>query len=340
MLIVGLHGPVLRDTERKWLQQAPQVSGVILFTRNFVHRRQLQELVVEIRRARGDGFLICIDQEGGPVCRIRGEEFAPLPALAGLGVLHDRDPASAVSLAEQHAWLMASEMRALGIDLSFAPVVDLRRGNRVIGERALHADPDVVGELAQSYIRGMHLAGMAATAKHFPGHGSVLEDTHVEDAVDGRSLAALRSADLRPFAACFEANVEAVMMAHVRYPEVDPNSAGYSKIWIHDVLRSEMGFKGIVFSDDIAMAAAAPAGAIGARIRAHVEAGCDLVLVCKPDWIAAAIEATQDCAPCDPRRLLPLCGAAAADWDALVDNPQRSAQMAKLSALQSLGASA
>lgn len=338
MLIIGLQGSSLSDAEREWLR-APQVSGVILFTRNFVHRQQLQELVTQLRSARGDGLLICIDQEGGPVCRIRGEEFVPLPALAHLGDLYDRDPAAAVSLTEQHAWLMASEMRALGIDLSFAPVVDLRLGNRVIGERALHADPEIVGDLAQAYIRGMHLAGMAATAKHFPGHGSVLEDTHIEDAVDSRSLAELRSADLRPFAASIEAGVEAVMMAHVRYPEVDLHPAGYSKIWIKDVLRDEMRFKGIIFSDDIAMAAAAPAGAIGARIHAHLDAGCDLVLVCKPNWAAAAIAATQDCKPCDPQRLLPLVGAVAPSWDALVDNPQRSAQMANLATLDAVGGS-
>lgn len=323
MLIVGLNGTSLTDTERDWLG-APQVSGVLLFTRNFRHRLQLDELIGEIRSVRSDPLLVCIDQEGGPVCRIRGEGFVPLPALARIGELYDNDPVAAVELAERHAWLMASEMRALDIDLSFAPVVDLARGNRAIGERALHAAPEVVAELAQAYVRGMHLAGMAATVKHFPGHGSIAEDTHFEDATDRRDLDTLRAADLVPYRACFEAGAEAVMMAHVRYPAIDSRPAGYSPVWIRDVLRGELGFKGVVVSDDIAMAAAAPAGAIDARIRAHLEAGCDLVLVCKPDWTEAALVAVADLAPCPAERLAALRGSAAANWEQWQDNPKRT----------------
>lgn len=336
MLIVGLTGTSLSDAERDWLR-TPQVSGVLLFTRNFHHRLQLQDLVAELRELRAEPLLLCVDQEGGPVCRIRGEEFVTLPALARIGELHDHDPAAAIELAEHHAWLMASEMRALDIDLSFAPVVDLARGNRAIGERALHADPEVVAELGQAYVRGMHLAGMAATVKHFPGHGSVAEDTHLEDASDPRDLAALRDADMLPYRACFEAGAEAVMMAHVRYPAIDALPAGYSPFWIGEVLRRELGFAGMVISDDIAMAAAAPAGAVDARIRAHLEAGCDLVLVCKPDWTEAALAAVADLAPCPPERLAKLRGSVGASWSDWQDNPKRTELAAGLSRLREAG---
>ncbi|HET6633343.1 MAG TPA: beta-N-acetylhexosaminidase [Rhodanobacteraceae bacterium] len=329
MLIIGLAGTELGADERRWIM-AEAVSGVILFTRNVASRRQLEDLVGEIRTLRGDRFLVCIDQEGGRVQRIRGAEFTDLPPLARLGALHRRDPAAAIAQCEQHAWLMASEMRALGIDLSFAPVVDLARGNLAIGDRAFDADPAVVGELAQAYVRGMHLAGMAATAKHFPGHGSVREDTHVDLAVDPRPLDALREADLLPFAACFAAGAEAVMLAHVRYPAVDAQPAGYSRVWIEDILRGDYGFEGVVFSDDVAMAAAAPAGALGERIHAHLDAGCDLVLVCKAEWGGAAIEAVSGRAPCTEERLEALYGAAAARWEDYVANPQRAAFVAQL----------
>lgn len=333
MLIAGLSGPALSDSERDWLQ-APQVSGVILFTRNFVDIPQLQKLIESLRALRGDDFLVTVDQEGGPVQRLREHAITRLPALAHIGRLHDRDPHAAVMIAEQHAWQMASEMRALGIDLSYAPVVDLARGNRAIGERALHADPEVVADLATAYMRGLHLGGMAATMKHFPGHGSVLEDTHFDDASDPRSLEDLRDTDLLPFVACIEAGVEAVMMAHVAYPQVDANPAGYSKRWIGEILRAELGFSGVVFSDDVSMAAAAPAGALGQRIEAHLDAGCDLVLVCKPEWSAQAIQACRDLPPCPPQHLQPLRGSVSVSWQALLDDPRHNDIANQLSRLQ------
>ena len=264
MLIIGLAGKTLDDADRARLA-APQVSGVILFTRNFDNRDQVIALIDDIRAERPEPFLVCVDQEGGPVQRFRNG-FAPLPALARIGGLHARDARAAIRAAEEHAWLMASEMRAIGIDISFAPVVDLARGNRAIGERAFDADPQVVSELAHAYIRGMHLAGMAATIKHFPGHGSVLEDTHFDAAVDERTLDELRETDLVPFADAIAAGAEAVMMAHVTYPSIDARAAGYSRIWIEDVLRGELGFRGIVIGDDIGMAAAEGMGSIAARI--------------------------------------------------------------------------
>jgi beta-N-acetylhexosaminidase len=331
VLVIGIQGKELAAAERDWIAH-PCVSGVILFTRNFASRTQVSELVAAIREVRSDPFLLSVDQEGGPVQRFR-EGFTALPALARIGELYDRDPRDALAIAEEHAWLMATEMRALDIDLSFAPVVDLKRGNRAIGERAFHTDPAAVSALGLAYLRGMRLAGMAATIKHFPGHGSVLEDTHFDNAADLRTLDELRRSDLIPFGDAIEAGAEAVMMAHVAYPLVDAHPAGYSRVWIQDILRDEYAFKGIVFSDDISMVAAESAGGISARIGAHHAAGCDLILVCKPDVVPEALDAVQGAAACAPERVGMLRGGVAQPWDALLDNPQRDRYIARVAAL-------
>ena len=333
MLIIGIHDKQLQAEERDWIR-APVVSGVILFARNFASREQVTELIAEIRALRPDPFLICVDQEGGPVQRFRAG-FTRLPALARLGEAYARDKREALALAEEHAWVMASEMRALDIDLSFAPVMDLARGNVIIGERAFHADSAIVSELGLAYVRSMRLAGMAATLKHFPGHGSVREDTHVENAVDLRTLDEIRGTDLVPFADAIAAGAEAVMMGHVAYPAVDARPAGYSPVWINDILRGELGFGGVVFSDDISMAAAESAGGIGARITAHRDAGCDLILVCKPEIVAEALQMHRNTPACDPARIAKLCGTVASTWSALLDNPQRDAFVARVTALES-----
>ncbi len=331
MLIIGLTGTTLEVADRARLA-APVVSGAILFSRNFASHRQVAALVDAIRDLRPDPFIVCVDQEGGPVQRFR-TGFTRLPALARLGELHARDPRAAVDRAEEHAWLMASELRAVGVDMSFAPVVDLGRGNRAIGERAFAADPQVVAELAQAYLRGMRLAGMAATLKHFPGHGSVLEDTHVDAAHDPRTLDQLRESDLVPFAELIESGADAVMMAHVAYPAVDAHPAGYSRVWIEDILRGELGFRGVVIGDDIGMAAAGVAGGVRERVRAHLEAGCDLLLACDPALVDEAIAASAGVAPCDPERIARLQGEAAPSWEALAANPQRGAFAARLAGL-------
>ncbi|HZP64755.1 MAG TPA: beta-N-acetylhexosaminidase [Rudaea sp.] len=338
MLIIGIAGTELAPHERDWLA-TPAVSGVILFSRNFASRTQVTELVAELRERRPGPFLVSVDQEGGPVQRFRSG-FTRLPALARIGEVYDRDPRLALALAEEHAWLMATEMRAIDIDQSYAPVIDLKRGNRVIADRAFHGDPAVVSALGLAYLRGMRLAGMAATIKHFPGHGTVLEDTHIERASDPRTLDDLAAADLVPFADAIAAGAEAVMMSHVTYPAVDAQPAGYSRRWIEEILCGRYGFRGVVFSDDISMAAAETAGGIGARIEAHRTAGCDLVLVCHPKVVPEALAAQRDAAPCDPARVASLRGAVAQRWDDLVDNPQRERFLARIAALDGAATSA
>lgn len=332
MLMIGLDGLQLAEHEKPRLT-APGVAGVLLFSRNYRSREQLVALCDSLREIGGDELLIAVDQEGGPVQRFR-DGFTRLPALATIGAMYPRDRLEAVRLAEEHAWVMASELRASGVDFSFAPVVDLARGNAAIGQRAFHADPAVTAELAQAYVRGMHLGGMAAVLKHFPGHGSVAADTHTARVIDPRPLELIRRDDLLPFAECIEARVEAVMMAHVTYPAVDAAPAGYSKVWVEQILRGELGFAGAVISDDISMAAAGAAGSVTARVQAHLAAGCDLVLACFPEVVEEAIAAMQaySAGPLPPQ-LAALRGALGAGWAALTDNPQRDRFVARITAL-------
>lgn len=332
MLMIGIAGTTLAPEEKDWIR-APMVCGVILFTRNFLSRDQLVALCNDIRAARAGEFLIAVDQEGGPVQRFR-EGFTALPALALFGERYATDAAGALDLAEQHGWLMACEILALGIDLSFAPCVDLKRGNRAIGVRAFHDDPAVVAAFAAAYVRGMHKAGMAATLKHFPGHGSVLEDTHFDVAVDPRRFDVIEREDLYPFSAGIAAQAEAVMMAHVTYPEVAPEPAGYSPHWIRDILQRQLGFTGIVFSDDIGMAAAESAGGIKARIDAHLDAGCDIVLVCAPVLVSEAIHAVSQRQPLPMSKLALLRARATPQWSQLLANDDFIQTRAGLSALR------
>jgi beta-N-acetylhexosaminidase len=329
MLVIGIGGHELSAQERDWLQH-PTVAGVILFSRNFASRAQVAELSQAIRDAAPRPQLLCVDQEGGRVQRFR-DGYHALPSLEGFGRLFERDREAALRLAREHAWLMASEIRATGVDLSFAPVVDLGRGNRAIGDRAFHAEPAIVAEFTRAYVAGMHEAGMAATLKHFPGHGSVLEDTHFDDAIDPRPLEALRAEDLVPFVAGIDAGADAVMMAHVKYPAVAPEPAGYAPRWIQDILRTEMGFRGVVFSDDIGMAAAESAGGIKARIDAHLDAGCDVVLVCAPALVADSLKAMDTRPVSNTATLSALMGRGAAGWDGLLADARYDGARASLS---------
>lgn len=321
MLVIGIAGTELTTQERDWLQH-DACAGVILFTRNFASRAQVAELSQAIREAAPRPQLVCVDQEGGRVQRFR-DGYSALPPLERFGRQFLEDPQGALELAAEHAWVMASEVRASGVDLSFAPVVDLGRGNRAIGDRAFDADPQVVAELTRAYVRGMHSAGMAATLKHFPGHGSVLEDTHHDDAVDPRSLEEMEALDLVPFVAGIEAGADAVMMAHVAYPAVAPEPAGYSRVWIEDILRGRMGFRGVVFSDDIGMAAAFSAGGIRQRVELHLDAGCDVVLVCHPELVEESLKAVEGRA-LNTMALAGLVGRGPLGWDGLIADARYS----------------
>jgi len=315
MLVIGVAGTELNAQERDWLQH-DACAGVILFKRNFASKAQVAELSAAIREAAPRPQLICVDQEGGRVQRFR-EGYSALPPLEELGRLYAADPVAALELAREHAWLMASEVRASGVDLSFAPVVDVGHDNLAIGNRSFSEQPEVVADFTRAYIRGMHAAGMAATIKHFPGHGTVREDTHFDDAIDNRSLQQMRSRDLVPFVAGIEAGADAVMMAHIMYPQVAPEPAGYSSYWIQDILRKEMGFRGVVFSDDIGMKAAFSAGAVKARIDAHLDAGCDVVLVCHPELVDESLAAVQG-RKLNTMALIGLIGRGAMAWDGLL----------------------
>jgi len=327
MLVIGVSGHELTARERDWLQH-DACAGVILFLRNFASKAQVMELTQSIREAAPRPMLLCVDQEGGRVQRFR-DGYSKLPPLEGFDALYRRDADAALELAREHAWLMASEIRATGLDISFAPVVDLGRGNRAIGNRAFSPDPQVVAAFTRAYVDGMHAAGMAATLKHFPGHGSVPEDTHFEVAIDDRSLDQLRGLDLVPFAAGIDAGAEAVMMAHVTYPQVAPEPAGYSPRWIREILRQDMGFRGVVFADDIGMAAAFGAGGVKARIDAHLDAGCDVVPVCHPDLVEEGLRAVEGRALATPG-LAGMMGRMAPGWDALLADVRYGTAQARI----------
>ncbi len=285
-LIVGFDGLALTDESANWLRD-PAIGGVILFARNFQSREQLRALLAEIAALRTPRLLVTVDQEGGRVQRLL-DGFTRLPPLSVLGRWHRTHPDRACDLAYRHGRVMAAELLDLGVDLSWAPVLDLDRGSSVIGDRAMADSPAAVIELAGWYLAGMRDAGMAACAKHFPGHGSVAEDSHLEVVVDSRSVEAMAD-DLEPFARLSD-QYGAVMMSHVCYPAVDAAPAGFSRTWIETWLRRQMGFKGLVVSDDLDMAGAEPAGGLPERLDQAFTAGCDLALVCRPDSARAMVE--------------------------------------------------
>jgi beta-N-acetylhexosaminidase len=275
-----MHGSLMLDIAGTWLTaedrqllRQPEVGGLILFARNIENLLQVQELCRAIRAVRPD-LLLAVDQEGGRVQRLR-RDFVRLPAM--------REFASRPNpqeLAEICGWVMATEVLAVGLDFSFAPVLDLDyQRSAVVGSRAFEGDPQRASELAGAFIRGMHSAGMAATGKHFPGHGWAEADSHVAIPVDERGLDELRGQDLVPFRK-LATELDAVMPAHVIYPQIDDRPAGFSRRWLQDVLRDELGFRGLIFSDDLSMAGAHVVGDAASRIEAALMAGCDMGLVC------------------------------------------------------------
>lgn len=283
VLMLDLHGLTLEADERVLLRN-PQVGGVILFARNFTHPAQLQALTTDIR-ACNPHVLIAVDQEGGRVQRLQ-KGFTRLPPMLRFSRCWDEGPELAIEQARQCGWLMAAEVLAHGIDFSFAPVLDLDSGlSQVIGNRAFASDPQRVTALASAFMEGMHEAGMATTGKHFPGHGNVVADSHLDIPVDTRSLEQIRAQDLQPFARCVDL-LDGVMPAHVIYEKVDAHCAGFSDYWLNTVLRGELGFDGVIFSDDLVMAGAAAAGGMEQRIDAALGAGCDMILVCNDRALA------------------------------------------------------
>lgn len=285
-LMLDIEGTTLTQEDVELLQ-APQVGGMILFARNIESPQQVRELTEHMRQIRPD-ILIAVDQEGGRVRRLKeAHGFSALPAMGKLGELYLEQPEQAISLAKTTAWLMATEVLAVGIDFSFAPVLDINDISDVIGDRAFAENPEIIIPLANAFMQGMKDAGMATTGKHFPGHGSVKADSHIAAAIDSRSFAEIEAHDMTTFKALMP-SLDAIMPAHVIYENVDPNPAGFSPFWIQRILRGQLGFDGVLFSDDLSMQAACVAGGADARIQAALLAGCDMGLVCN-DRQAACI---------------------------------------------------
>ena len=280
-------GPVMLDVGGLELNaddierlQHPQVGGVILFARNFAAPLQLIQLCHSIRELRTPQLLVAVDHEGGRVQRFR-HGFTPIPAMAELGKLWDRDPAQALAAARGCGFVIGSVLQAHGVDFSFAPVLDVDYGeSSVIGDRALHDDPNVIAVLAEALQAGLSAAGMSSVGKHFPGHGYVRADSHHEVPVDERTLTEITQRDLIPFQRMVRSGMGGVMPAHVIYPKVDSKPAGFSSTWLQKILREKLGFDGLIFSDDLSMEGASTAGGVMARANAALNAGCDMVLLC------------------------------------------------------------
>jgi beta-N-acetylhexosaminidase len=278
-LMLDLHGCEVNQEEQEILKH-PTVGGVILFTRNYDSPPQLKELVEQIRLHAADDILIGVDHEGGRVQRFR-EGFSAIPAMGSLYDRADRNLSKTQQLAKEMGWLLATEIRSVGIDLSFAPVLDIAGISQVIGDRGFHQDPELIVAIASEFISGMNEAGMQAIGKHFPGHGNVLEDSHIAIPVDKRPKEDIFNLDMAIFKQLIAADKLAGMMpAHVTYPAVDDLPAGFSTVWIKTILKQQLGFTGVIFSDALDMAGAAVAGSFADRAKQVLIAGCDIALVC------------------------------------------------------------
>lgn len=282
-LMIGISSTSLTDVERKQLMH-PAVAGVVLFSRNYESPDQLRSLTRSIHALRHPRLLVAVDHEGGRVQRFKTQGFTCLPTMKSLGERYDQNAQDSLHLAYSLGWILAAELLACGVDFSFAPVVDLDYGSsHVIGDRALHHNPHVVSLLAEQLMQGMQSAGMSAVAKHFPGHGFVVPDTHVQMAEDTRSLAALMGADIQPFKHLIQHYCGAIMAAHVIYPSVDSLPAGLSVVWLQQWLREHCGFTGAIISDDLGMKAVASIASGGELAHRFRQAGCDLVLLCNDE---------------------------------------------------------
>jgi len=301
-VIAAVAGLELTADDRRRLRH-PLVGGLTLFARNYADPAQLTALCDEIHSLRSPPLLIAVDHEGGRVQRFR-EGFTELPAMRRIGRLWDERPDAAHAAARAAGFVMAAELRACGVDLSFAPVLDLDHGaSTIIGDRAFHADPAAVAALAASLLDGLHAGGMTGVGKHFPGHGYIAADSHLELPVDPRGLDTLRAADLVPFQV-LAARLAGIMPAHVLYPAVDARPAGFSSHWLHTILRTELAFDGAIFSDDLGMEGAAGEGGMAERALSALRAGCDLVLACTPEGADALLESLRIDPPAQSKRRL------------------------------------
>jgi beta-N-acetylhexosaminidase len=325
--MVDVAGLELTPEDRDVLRH-PLVGSVILFTRNYANSEQLARLVADIHAVRQPALIVGVDHEGGRVQRFRSG-FSKLPPLRRIGHEFDLDARHGLTLARSMGWLMAAELRAHGIDLSFAPCVDLDYGvSEVIGDRAFHAKPDAVAQLALAYMQGMKDAGMAATAKHFPGHGAVVADSHQSLPVDRRDWAGVAD-DVAPYRRLIANGLPGVMVAHVLFPAVAPEPASLSRRWIQNALREELRFEGAVFADDLSMGGAKEFGNIVARASAALAAGCDVLPVCNDRAAVLKLfdELKHDVEPTAHLRLVRMRGRAAPERDALyAGEPWRASQ--------------
>ena len=277
--MIDIEGTELTSMDVERLM-SPKVGGLILFTRNFESIQQIQALIQSVHNLRHPRLLVAVDHEGGRVQRFK-HGFTHLPPMRALGEFYQTDPERAVEVAHELGWLLAAELLAIGVDFSFTPVVDLDYGgSKVIGDRAFASNPTTVSVIASSLIKGMRDAGMAAVAKHFPGHGYIEADSHYEMAVDERELVDIEMHDMMPFKGLINQGVDAVMPAHVIYPKVDDKPAGFSKYWLQTQLRKKCHFEGVIISDDLSMQAAKEFGDVTQRVETALDAGCDLVLIC------------------------------------------------------------
>lgn len=293
-LMIDLQGTEISSEERQWLSH-PAVGGVILFTRNYRDKEQITSLIRELHALKKPKLLVAVDQEGGRVQRFR-EGFTQFPPMRCIGEVYDKDPNRAMLLAEILACRLATELRDIGVDFTFAPILDLDTGESVvIGDRAFHGDIDAVSALASKFMLGLRKGGMESVGKHFPGHGTVTADSHFECPIDHRYENDLQLADMIPFQRLIDHGIAGMMSAHVVYEHVDKKPASFSPYWLTRVLREQMRFEGVIFSDDLSMKGAHVIGDIGRRLQAALEAGSDMVLICnEPKDIPPALDLLND----------------------------------------------
>ena len=330
-LMLDLAGTSLADHERDQLQN-PHIGGVILFARNVESREQISALVKQIRAASAH-LLVAVDQEGGRVQRFR-DGFTRFPPMQKLGDLVAQDSAAGLALTKDAGWLMAAEVIACGLDISFAPVLDVDRDtSSIIGDRSFSDQPIAVIEIAQAFINGMHEAGMAATGKHFPGHGGIVADSHLEAPVDTRSWDELEAHDLKPFDA-LSGSLDGIMPAHITFPAVDPDSVGFSSFWLQTILRKRLGFEGVIFSDDLTMKGADIAGGYVDKAKLALDAGCDMILVCNcPEGAIEVLDFMASAAVDGSDKIAGMRASQSISWDDLENHPRRLEIIKKLQEL-------